>query len=185
MNSKHIVSATLAFGIAAMAAQAQAADGTIDFEGEVTAASCTINSGAPDFSVILPTVSSTTLGEAGATAGRTPFTISLTDCEEATEVSTYFEPGPTVDFATGRLINQLDPASDGAQNVMIQLLGQNSGFLPIQAIGADGNQPNSQWVAVDQASGTADLNYYAEYYAMSAAIPGLVESSVQYTISYR
>lgn len=183
MNTKQIATLSLAIGLASLAANVNAADGTIDFEGEVTAASCTINSGAPDFSVVLPTVSSATLSAAGETAGRTPFTISLTDCVDATEVSTYFEPGPTVDFATGRLINQLDPSADGAENVMIQLLGQNSSFLPIQAIGADGNQPNSQWVTVTD--GEADLNYYAEYYAEAAAIPGLVESSVQYTISYR
>src|SRR5690606_11398524 len=85
---------------------ANAADGTITFVGQVTDKTCTIATpGGVNQVVTLPTVSRATLGAAGATAGRTPFSINLTGCS-AGDVATYFEPGATVDFATGRLVNQ-------------------------------------------------------------------------------
>ena len=129
----------------------------------------------------MPTVSKQTLANPGQVAGRTPFTIKLANCSEG-KVATYFEPGATVDVNSGRLKNQ-DAA--GAQNVQIQLLGANNQFLPITATtGANGAQANSQWVDVAK-GGSADLNYYSEYYATGTASAGKVTTSVQYTIIYQ
>ncbi|MFI3487862.1 fimbrial protein, partial [Klebsiella pneumoniae] len=76
------------------------------FTGKVTDKTCTISTpGGKDFAVNLPTVSKNTLAAAGNVAGRTPFAINLTKCS-AGNVATYFEPGSTVDFNTGRLLNQ-------------------------------------------------------------------------------
>lgn len=179
MNTK-ILSAIVLVGAAAASQVAAAADGTITFNGNVTAQSCTINgngSGAKDFSVTLPTVSSSMLATAGQTAGRTPFSISLTACTPATgSVHTYFEPGPTTDIQTGNLILN----SGGASNVEISLL--NSDFSVIKAGAADASQ-NSKPVAI--ATGSATLNYYAQYYATGAATAGAANSSVMYTLSYQ
>ena len=153
-----------------------AADGTITINGKVTASTCVINSDNPDFVVTLPTVSTTVLADT-ATAGRTPFTINLTGCTEATNVATYFEPGSTVDFATGRLNNT---TTGGAANVQVQLLGSNNAVIPVLA---GPTQTNSQVVATD-VNGAAALNYYAEYYATGVAGAGDVTTSVQYTITY-
>jgi len=174
----------LASAIAALSAPALAVDGTITFNGLVTDQTCEITTPAGnDFTVTLPTVSATTLNAAAQTAGRTPFSINLSNCSSDGKVATYFEPGPTVDFDTGRLVNQAN-AADAATNVQIQLLGENSLFIPVQAAGAGGAQDNSQWVDVT-AGGAADLNYYAEYYATGAATAGTVNSSIQYTIIYQ
>ncbi|WP_445116314.1 fimbrial protein [Acinetobacter sp. WZC-1] len=160
---------------------AYAADGTITINGLVTDKTCDIvTPQGKDFTVTLPTVSRQTLAQAGDVAGRTPFTINLANCSEG-KVATYFEPGATVDFATGRLNNQ-DTA--GAQNVKVQLLGSNNQFIPVLAAGASGAQTNSQWVSVADA-GSADMNYYAEYYATDASTAGQVATSVQYTIIYQ
>ena len=87
-------------------ANAQAADGTITINGLVTDKTCDIVTPAgKDFTVTLPTVSKQTLAAAGNVAGRTPFQIKLANCSEG-KVATYFEPGATVDFNTGRLLNQ-------------------------------------------------------------------------------
>lgn len=61
----------------AFTASAFAVDGTITINGQITDTTCTISvdGGSNDATVTLPTVSSTTLGAAGATAGATPFTI--------------------------------------------------------------------------------------------------------------
>lgn len=162
---------------------AQAADGTITFNGKVTDQTCTISTpGGKDFTVTLPTVSSSTLNAVSATAGRTPFAINLTKCSKG-QVATYFEPGSTVDFKTGRLNNQTK--TNAATNVQIQLLGSNNQFLPILAATNNGAQTNSQWVTVANEGDSADLNYYAEYFATAAAGAGDVTSNVQYTIIYQ
>lgn len=158
-----------------------AADGTITINGLVTDKTCNIvTPQGKNFTVTLPTVSKQTLAKSGDIAGRTPFTINLANCSEG-KVATYFEPGATVDFTTGRLKNQ-DAA--GAKNVQVQLLGANNQFLPVLSANKNGAQTNSQWVDV-AAAGSADLNYYAEYYATDASTAGKVTTSVQYTIIYQ
>ncbi|AMX19437.1 MULTISPECIES: fimbrial protein [Acinetobacter] len=176
MKKLALIAALSVVGIA----NAQAADGTITINGLVTDKTCDIvNNGGKDLTVTLPTVSKQTLAAAGNVAGRTPFQIKLANCSEG-KVATYFEPGAKVDFNTGRLINK-----DGnATNVQVQLLGSNNNFIPVLAAGANGAQANSQWVDVAKA-GSADLNYYAEYYATGAATAGTVSTSVQYTIIYQ
>ncbi len=114
------LSAVLALAVSTAAISsfsAQAADGTITFNGKVTDQTCTISTpGGKDFTVTLPTVSASTLATQSATAGRTPFAINLTKCSKG-QVATYFEPGATVDFNTGRLNNQAQ--TDAATNVQI------------------------------------------------------------------
>ncbi|WP_336021009.1 fimbrial protein [Acinetobacter bereziniae] len=159
-----------------------AAGGTITINGLVTDKTCDIvTPQGKDFTVSLPTVSKQTLAKTGDVAGRTPFTINLANCSEG-KVATYFEPGSTVDFGTGRLNNQ-NATANGAKNVQVQLLGSNNQFIPVLAAGASGAQTNSQWVDVAD-KGSADLNYYAEYYATDASAAGKVTTSVQYTIIY-
>ncbi|MFW1886660.1 type 1 fimbrial protein, partial [Acinetobacter nosocomialis] len=87
-----------------------------------------------------PTVSKQTLAAAGIVAGRTPLQIKLANCSEC-KVATYFEPGATVDFNTGRLLYQ---DATGAKNVNVQLLGSNKQIIPGIAAGANGAQANSQ-----------------------------------------
>ena len=177
MKKLALIAALSVVGIA----NAQAADGTITINGLVTDKTCDIVTPAgKDFTVTLPTVSKQTLAAAGNVAGRTPFQIKLANCSEG-KVATYFEPGATVDFNTGRLLNQ---DATGAKNVNVQLLGSNNQVIPVLAAGANGAQANSQWVDVAKA-GSADLNYYAEYYATGASTAGKVTTSVQYTIIYQ
>ena len=174
----------MAAGLLVAAGSAMAADGTIEFTGQITDQTCDITTpGGEDFTVNLPTVAASSLSAPGNVAGRTPFSISLSDCAEGS-VATYFEPGPTVNFDTGRLENTA--AADAASNVQIQLLGENSQFVPVLAgsVGPGGAQTNSQWVEVST-DGAAALNYYAEYYALGQSTAGNVSSNVQYTIIYQ
>lgn len=168
---KKIILAASALALGSVAAHA--ADGTITINGMVTDQTCAINGGTGDIAVTLPTVGTSTLAAAGQTAGRTPFTISLTDCSDG-DVATYFEPGANTN-ADGYLNNTGD-----ATNVQVQLLGDNNEVIKVLA-GAVQN--NSQVVTVD--SGSANLNYYAQYYATSPATAGTVETAVQYTIVYQ
>ncbi|WMD18512.1 fimbrial protein [Achromobacter seleniivolatilans] len=178
---KHKLLTALIIAGTAMASQmASAADGTITFNGNVTAQSCTINGGgaASNFAVTLPTVSTSSLAAAGQTAGRTPFSIELTNCSPTSgNVHTFFESGPTTDLTTGHLI----VAQGGAMNVQIGL--QNGADqTDIKAGFADAAQ-NSKSVAIS--AGSATLPYYAQYVATGAATAGAANSSVMYTIAYQ
>src|ERR1700754_383260 len=178
MKTKFI-SALILAGTAMASQFASAADGTITFNGQVTAQTCTIsgNGGTNNFTVTLPTVSTSSLTAAGQTSGRTPFNIALTNCTPASgNVHTYFEPGPTFDTNTGNLI----VATGGAKNVELGLL--NSDFSNIVAGAADASQ-NSKSASID--SGKATLNYYVQYVATGAASAGAANSSIMYTMSYQ
>ncbi|MBL2545168.1 type 1 fimbrial protein, partial [Klebsiella pneumoniae] len=68
----HKINIIAALMLAAAPLAANAADGTITFNGKVTDKTCTISTpGGKDFAVTLPTVSKNTLATAGAVAGRT------------------------------------------------------------------------------------------------------------------
>jgi major type 1 subunit fimbrin (pilin) len=165
---------------------AKAADGTITFNGSITGQTCDIDgngTGGKDFTVTLPTVSKQSLPNAGATAGATPFHISLSNCSPATgNVATYFEPnGAAVDLATGNL--NID--AGGASNVQLQLLNGGANKTSIR-LGATANgADNSGSHSVALVAGAAQLDYFVQYIAYKgAASEGSVTSRVQYTIKY-
>lgn len=174
-----IIAAALGFA----ATQASfAADGTIDFVGEITANTCTVqidNSSTGSGTVTLPTISASALPTPSSVAGTTAFNIELSNCSIATDttVSTYFEPGAYT-TTTGRLAQS---NGAGAQNVEIQLL--NSAQDVIDTFGAAGNQ-NDTGVAMNTGEISAVLTYYAQYYATGLVTPGAVTSQVSYSIIY-
>jgi type 1 fimbria pilin len=145
----------------------------------VTVASCTVS--APP--VVLPTVSTSALPN-GATAGRTAFSISLSGCSSGiTQATAYFEPGASIDSATGNLKN----SSGTAGNVEVQLLngagGSATAFSAIDLRGSTSVAQNSGQFAVN--GGGASMNYYAQYIATgAAAAAGSVNTSVTFTLNY-
>ncbi len=175
---KNILTAALAIAGLASFAGAHAADGTIEFTGNITANTCVINggNGGENFTVALPTVSAKTLETAGSTAGRTPFKIALTSCAVDQPVAVFFEAGPTVSLSSGRLIVD----AGGASNVELGLLNDTFGAIKAGATSAD---QNSQTVNI--ASGKADLNYFVEYHSLGNATAGAANSRVQYSINYQ
>ncbi|NTZ88383.1 type 1 fimbrial protein [Burkholderia metallica] len=185
MNAKlsNMVAASVVAFTAIVPGVSHAADGTIGFDGEVTSQTCTINgngSGSNNFTVTLSKVSTTALKKDGDYAQRTPWNIALTNCTpNSGNVTVYFEPGPTVDFTTGRLKNST--GSGFATNVEVGLL--NSSFQPITL----GNDPKSQGVdtATIGSDGSALLKFYSQYVATGgAASAGKVQTSVMYTLNF-
>ncbi|MCY1236718.1 Major fimbrial subunit SMF-1 [compost metagenome] len=174
-NNLRSIAAAAGSGLLALAPAVHAADGQIDFSGSVVSSSCTVNGGAPSFTVTLPPVSSKSLSALGKTAGRVPVPITLTGCTPGSKVRAHFEQGPTVK-SKGRLAVD----AGGAANVDLQLL--NESFGPLLAGAAEGGQ-NTRFVPVS-GTGGAELMYYVEYFATHAATPGAVKSRVMYSISY-
>jgi len=182
-NRKLIPLLLVSAGLAAASA-AHAAEGTITFTGNVISSTCKINGDQANVSVALPHVGANALGSAGATAGRTPFSLALTDCasgdENPTKVSVVFESGANVDQTTGRLtLDEGTAEAPAAKNVQISIL--NDKQQPIK-VGAEGDQGSQ---VVDIVDGTAQLNYFAEYHATDKAEAGAANSKVQYSLTYQ
>jgi len=156
----------------------RAADGLLTFHGMVTATTCVINGGFPDFIRILPQMSATALPVANSTAGTTNFSIVLTSCTPTTgSAIAFFEAGVGVDPVTGRLIN-----TGTAPNVQVQLLNSTGGVI---IAGAPSLTQNSG-VAVPLASGSGTLHYAARYFANGGGVgAGTVEAKVTYSIEYQ
>ncbi len=165
-----------ACALLALPLASNAADGEVEITGNITANTCEITTGTGGVhTVTLPTVMASALNGAGKTAGRTPFTVQLANCSpNSGNVALYFEPGANTDMASGRLNN-----TGAATGVQVGLL--NASMEQIQL-----NQPfssqNSQTVAIT--SGSATLNYFAEYHATGAAGAGIVETSTLFSIVY-
>ncbi|VWD34792.1 fimbrial protein [Burkholderia lata] len=180
MSKKALSTLLAAAGLVAAASAAHAADGTITITGEITAQTCTISGdgGGKDFTVTLPTVSTSALSAPGSTAGRKPFRIALSNCSpNSGNASVYFEPGTTVNPQTGQLFN----ATGDARNVEVGLLNKDGSNIKLGVAQAG---QNSQTVPI--AGGAATLDYYAQYVATGgAAGAGTVGTSVMYSVSYQ
>ena len=178
--------ASASVGMVNAAYAAGASSGTITFEGKITASTCeaTVNGVAADGTVTLPPVAISAFHT--ETAGRTPFTIELANCElddPDTKVGAYFEPnGVWVDADTGHLNNI---AAGGATGVSLQLLdaADNKAIL----VGDAGQSGVAQYVVPDTTSKTGTLSYFVEYYKVSGGTlaAGAVQSKVTYDLIYK
>jgi major type 1 subunit fimbrin (pilin) len=177
-----VISAFVTGAMVSSSAFATEGDGTITFNGALTATTCTINgnnSNSKDFTVQLPTVSTSILTQLGDTAGDTGYPIVLSACapvSSTSKASVFYQAGATVDPTDGRLI----VAPGGAGNVKLEIL--NADGTQVKA-GYPSDLQNSK--PADISSGGATLNYIARYYAIGATSAGVANSSVIYSIDYQ
>lgn len=169
--------------VSGFAGMAQAAsNGTITFNGELTATTCdvVIDGQTADATVVLPTVGINQLTSAAQTAGRTSFVMALNDCAGTLKTaSAFFESGASVDQMTGRLKNLTGTAT----NVGLQLRDGSSSSQAVIQAGNQNQRDSTEYVSVD--TGSANLPYAVEYYAEGATTPGTVISNVVYSIQYK
>jgi len=185
MKLSRIASLLAGVGILAGAQVALASDGTINFTGEIQASTCVIDHATPHNQIVaLAPVNKTAFAGSGSTAGWQVFLIKLKDCSGSTynTARAFFESGVTVNGA-GRLLNT-DGTASAAQGVDLQLRQASSGDV-IQI--GNPSQLSLPGFVIDNAGGTAELRYEAGYYAADASLvePGLVKSSVTYSITYQ
>ncbi|QGR86162.1 type 1 fimbrial protein [Burkholderia multivorans] len=187
---------TAAAGLAFVAmSAAHAGEGTITFQGSVVASTCKINDGNNDLTVQLPRVATNQFASVGATAGRTPFGLYLSGCTTdkkgddgetvvpapVKKVSVAFEAGPNVNLGSGRLMLT---GADAAQGVEIAIL--NDKYEPVR-IGAVSALQGVQVVDIDTAldgTGSAMLQFAAQYVATGAVTGGSANSFVTYSLTY-
>ncbi|MDF3162817.1 fimbrial protein [Pseudomonas proteolytica] len=158
---------------------AQANDGTINFNGELTAQTCTttVNGVANAATVVLPTLSTSALAVAGATAGSTNFTIELSNCSASiVTAAALFEAGSGVDPISKNVRN----VSGSATGVQFQLLDSRGSVISA----GDASQVTNT-ARTDVTANTAVLPYAVQYFASAATTPGTVVGSVTYSINYQ
>jgi major type 1 subunit fimbrin (pilin) len=171
----------LAIAIAPTFAFAQSAN-TINFQGEVTDQTCqvTINGNAANPTVLLPTVPSTSLANAGDTAGQTTFQIAVSDCAPMAadqSLKTVFVGNQVT--AAGNLGN-----TGTATNVALQLLDPATPASPFDLASAGGYAATG--LKLLQGDTSASYDYAVRYISEAGgATPGSVLGSVQYAVSYQ
>ncbi|HIE0995335.1 TPA: fimbrial protein [Pseudomonas aeruginosa] len=155
---------------------------TVTFQGEVTAQTCQASiNGETNSIVLLPAVSASSLSTAGATAGLTSFTISVSGCSQSTtamNISTNFL-GHNVTSA-GNLGNSAT-GSSAANNVQLQLTTDGAGTTPIVLNGVTSVAGLSLPANQTSASYEFGVRYISE---AGGATAGTVTAVAEYTISY-
>lgn len=199
MNSKFAAAfITAVLGMtSSVVSLANAADGTITFNGKITGATCSVSGGGAatgtgNITVQLPSVSSQALANANSTAGETPFSLILgggANCTNGQTAAMWVETASTGDLDTST--SNLKNHAAGGSNVEIQLVNpaNNTQIKLAQNVAvANGNTilSNNQ-PAATIAGNTATLKYVARYVNAGAANSvnaGDVQSALVYSMQY-
>lgn len=181
---------TLALGSTAV----QAADGTITFNGTVTASACTaiasvtadsVETGSPiSATLTLPPVTEETLkANAGTYAGQTPFSIQLTGCEATAALNNVRALFTTANATPDGYAMANTAASPAAGDVAVAIM-RTDGTTQIDL---NGGPNGDQGVAlpIGGSPGPVTLNYLAAYKSLSNNVtPGNVTGVADFVISY-
>jgi major type 1 subunit fimbrin (pilin) len=178
---------SMALGLAATAASAS---NTITINGGISTTTCTVKGeqgldaagGAADFTVKLPVLTANQFNAPGATAGKVPFTIGLSNCTigDQGSVAAYFHPALSdINMAAGTLKNK---STTTPSNIEVQLLDGQDSDSEINL----GSYKATKAVTIDTATNSAKMLFWVQYRAPVAAItPGEYSSSLQYDIDYQ
>lgn len=194
---KLVLSVALASICSMVGLNASASDGTITFNGNISAASCTVSgagaaSGTGNIAVAMPTVSTHALEAANSTAGDTSFSLVLgggSNCTNGQTAAMWVETTNSADLdtTTGNLKNH----ASGGSNVQIRLINPtNNGKIQLAQNVAvvngntilSNNQPAATIVG-----NTATLKYVAQYVnagAVGSVTAGAVQSALVYSMQY-
>lgn len=153
---------------------ALAADGTIDFTGEIIDQACELASGSDALKVNLGKVSKTSLPNTGSTAAATKFTIKLINCPTTvTSATVKFDAESYVGDDT---VIALKNDTNAAKGVGIQITDDVNAVVPLFTASKaytlkDGVENN--------------LDFRARYIAKSDTVtPGPANGTATFTINY-
>lgn len=166
--------AVISFGLASSTVFA-APDGTVTITGKVVDQTCTLGGTNGNYTVVLPTVGKSTLATSGTTTGDTKFTINLTSCPTG-NIAVYYDNTNANINTAGRLNNAA--TSNAATNVNVELL--NSAKTPINLTKDRG----TQGALAVASTGSANIDFFARYYATGAATAGDVSTTATYYVVY-
>lgn len=151
---------------------ANAVDGTINFTGEITAETCTVNVGGGSAPVDLGTISSRALATVGDTASRGPFQIVLSQCPAAVTKAGMKFDGQS-DSADSTL---LALTAGGAKGVAIGLYEADATTkIPLGSVSL--SKPLSE-------NSNTEFNFVAKYVSTGPVVAGAANAVAQFTVDY-
>ncbi|WP_273827212.1 fimbrial protein [Providencia rettgeri] len=171
---KNIIATLIATSSIFAISNAFAADGTIDFTGEITDQACELAAGSDALKVNLGKVSKTALPSTGSTASATKFTIKLINCPATvTTASVKFDADSYLGDDT---VIKLKEEAGVATGVGIQITDDLNTIVPLFT--ASKNYPLKQNVE-------NNLDFRARYIAKSDTVTtGPANGTATFTINY-
>ena len=190
---KKLALITTFLSITAITPFAQATTGTINFTGQLTAATCEIKSGggSPIINIPLGSISVGDVKEVGATSLSATGTTTIdVECKGTTGFNTVamkFDPAAGSGFASGNLdLLALSPAAtgSGATNVGLGLLDENNSLIKL---GSGGTLDTALAPVGTAGDATAKILVRAAYFKTTATTPtpGEANGTVAFTMSYK
>lgn len=156
---------------------ANAANGTVNFTGEIVQSTCTVVSADQTKTVVLGKYPTSAFPKTGATSGAKAFTISLEKCEVGDYTLRFDGNTPTGN-------PDLLAVTGGAKGVGVEILDNNSAIVPITQ---DVASPATVTIAAGATSpGTATFNLRARYRSFQDVVTaGKADSNATFTIQYK
>jgi len=186
MKRKHLALLPLAIGML-FGAAAQAQQQQITFEGRVITQTCvpSVGGGGSNGTVTLPLISANLLPNIGSTAGLTPFSISLSGCDDSatyTMKAYFWQAGAQ----GGRLARNPGAAGGNGGGWVYELLneaGTDQVIVGTTATVIPANNANDPGVNIVQGGGgAAQLNYNVRYYRTAGVQPGTMNATATYVL---
>lgn len=171
---KQFIALSIMTGLFAASA-VNAADGTINFTGNITDAACTVDSTSASQTVNLGTVASTAFTAAGVTAAPTSFTIKLTNCPSTVTAAAVKFDGTSNTTNTQILKLSTDSTATGVGVAIYEKDG--STLVPMHTASAK--------QTLDSSLTTNSLAFVAKYMSTAASVTaGTANATTDFTIAY-
>jgi len=171
---KTLISVVIASTVLFSAASALAADGTVNFTGEIIDTACTVDIGVGNsMTVDLGRVSKTAFTGPGSKASATKFVLKLKECPSAVKSATVKFDG--VGYSGDDSVLALTAGAGVAEGVGIELSDSTQVKLPLFTA--------SNSVSLNE--GENSIPFYARYIQMAELVsPGPANSVAQFTLNY-
>ncbi|KPU92557.1 hypothetical protein APR50_21735 [Variovorax paradoxus] len=161
--------------IAAFSHAAMAADGTINFQGDITDSTCSVSPGSQNKLVYLGKVTNTKFTGVGSMSEPATFTIDLLDCNTATLKNAQVTFSGTQDGDHLAIANSGQVGVPTASGVAIQLKDSADATIKL-------GTPSAKYAL---GPGTNSLQFKANYIATQAAVTtGQANGVAQFTVAY-
>lgn len=147
--------------------------GTVQFNGSIVNAPCTVDINSEGLNVDLGQYRATDFSKTGDVTGVKPFNINLNNCS----AETYSKAAVTFNGTTAAGNNKAPSVTGGATGVGIQILRNNA------ALAVDGSEASAD---VNLNEGENRLAFQAQYIALNNTVtPGAANATANFTVTYK
>ncbi|MFA3778406.1 fimbrial protein [Yersinia sp. 1652 StPb PI] len=175
MKKNLMALALVASGI--LASSAYAADGTINFEGEITDSACIVDTNSENLTVSLGRVSAASFAGAGSYSSATQFQLVLKECPASATTAIIKFDGTSV--AGDNSVLALTPGAGVATGVGIELSDASQRVVNLYT-------ESAPYTLVTGAGSETNLDFTARYKSLDTTVgAGIANASAQFTVIYQ